>query len=114
MSVVAAILAAGSGSRFGGDKLVADLAGRPVWQWSCDTFTAHADVDKVLLVSSPENQELLRSQAHSSAKRAPIEVIVGGASRQESSRIAVEAAAGSDIVLIHDGARPFVSLDHIG
>lgn len=101
MKVIAAILAAGRGERFGGDKVLADLGGRPVWRWSFDTYLKHPRIDGVGLVGSPANLDLLSSEQ--AAYR-----IEGGANRQESSRLAVESA-DADIVLLHDAARPFVS-----
>ena len=101
---VAAILAAGRGVRFGADKTEAMLGGKPVWRWSLDTFLSHPDVDRVILVTSPDKVEEIRSVL-------PPEVLVipGGETRQESSFKAVVAADPADIVLIHDAARPFVS-----
>src|SRR4051812_26179601 len=107
MRVVAAILAAGKGSRFGGDKVMALLGGKRVWRWSYDTFVAHSRIDAVGLVGSVANLDSLRADA------ADAEFIVtGGENRQESSRIAC-AIADADIILLHDGARPFVTAEVI-
>lgn len=103
MKVSAVILAAGSGTRFGGDKLLARLGGKPVWRWSFDTFLAHPRVASVGIVCSAENIEAIRALAPEAEF-----VVVGGETRQISSRIAAENAS-SDIVLIQDAARPFVS-----
>jgi 2-C-methyl-D-erythritol 4-phosphate cytidylyltransferase/2-C-methyl-D-erythritol 2,4-cyclodiphosphate synthase len=100
MKVVAAILAAGQGTRFGGDKTASLLGGRPVWQWSYDTFASVPEVDAVVLVGSESNIEELRR--HGSA-------ILGGQSRQDSSRAALDFAADADILILHDAARPLVS-----
>ncbi len=99
MKVVAAILAAGSGNRFGGDKTMASLGGKPVWRWSFDALSSHHSIDQVFLVGSAENLPSL-----------PAGSILGGSTRQESSRLALEACpAGTDVLLIHDAARPFVT-----
>jgi 2-C-methyl-D-erythritol 4-phosphate cytidylyltransferase/2-C-methyl-D-erythritol 2,4-cyclodiphosphate synthase len=76
------------------------LGGKPVWRWSYEVFNRHAGVDDVLLVGGPGNIADLRS-----AGRA----ILGGDDRRASSRLAVDACADSDIVLLHDAARPFVT-----
>ena len=103
MGVTAVILAAGRGERFGSDKVLARLGGKPVWRWSFETLLSHPAVSSVGIVASETNINSIRPLAPEAAF-----VVTGGATRQESSRIAAEAAAG-DILLIHDAARPFVS-----
>lgn len=97
---VAAILAAGRGLRYGADKLAVRLHGRPIWRWAYEAYANHPSIDRVLLVASEGNRGEL-SQAG--------ETILGGVTRQESSRAALEAAVDADLLVIHDGARPFVS-----
>lgn len=105
MKVVAAILAAGRGERFGADKTLISLGGRPVWRWSYDTYRAHPMVDSVALVGSESNFSELKRDAPDAAF-----VVLGGTDRRESSRIAVDGAGPeSDVILLHDAARPFVS-----
>ncbi len=108
MTTFAAILAAGRGTRFGTDKTEAILGHKPVWQWSLDTYLNHPLIDEVILVTSPEKLIELTNRLSSKVR-----VIAGGESRQQSSKNAVIAAEGADIVLIHDAARPFVSTDLI-
>lgn len=105
MRIGAAILAAGKGERFGGDKVLEGLGGKPVWRWSFDTFKAHPAIEVVGIVGSEAN---LSQFAAAEADW----TIQGGADRQESSRRAVDAL-DCDIVLLHDAARPFVSIDVI-
>jgi 2-C-methyl-D-erythritol 4-phosphate cytidylyltransferase/2-C-methyl-D-erythritol 2,4-cyclodiphosphate synthase len=83
------VLAAGSGSRFGGDKVRAELGGKPVWRWSHDVFKSHPGVSEVIVVG---------------------ETIPGGATRLESCLAGIAAVSDdAQLILIHDGARPFVS-----
>lgn len=104
MKVVAAILAAGRGERFGSDKTQISLGGRPVWRWSFDAFRNHPDVAAVGLVGSADNLPALGQ-----AKDA-LFVIEGGSNRRESSQRAVDAVSDEfDAVLLHDAARPFLS-----
>lgn len=107
MRVQAAILCAGRGERFGADKVLETLGTKPVWKWSFDTFRSMPEIESVGLVCSPANFERIKAQAPEAAF-----VIEGGANRQESSRRAVETCE-ADAVLIHDGARPFVTPDII-
>lgn len=97
----AAILAAGKGLRFGSDKTTVHLAGKQLWQWSYDTFKAHPQVHEVICVAGDNIDEIRENSG--------CRVILGGATRQESSAIGFnELAQNCDIVLIHDAARPFV------
>lgn len=109
MRAFAIILAAGRGERFGSDKVVADLGGRSVWKWSFDTYRAHPDVDDIGIVASESNIESITAAAVGANF-----VVLGGDSRPESVRRGLAAIPESfDVVLIHDGARPFVSGDLI-
>src|SRR5688500_16960584 len=102
MSVVAAILAAGNSERFGSDKLEMLLRGRPVWQWSYDTLRNHPMVDAVGFVSNPDGAARLSFEPIT-----PAFIAVGGDTRQESAKAALDSLpSGTDIVLIHDAARP--------
>ncbi len=102
MKCYAAILAAGGGTRFGADKTQALLGDKPVWRWSFDAYAGHPDIDGVVLVGSASNIDALRA-AHPAA-------VLGGHTRQQSSRIALESIpSDAEVLLIHDAARPFVS-----
>ena len=104
MSVVAAILCAGSGTRFGGDKLALSIHGKPVWRWSYDAYASHPLIDRTILVGSSSNLVELAQAG---------EAILGGATRQASARAALDAAGDAAILVLHDGARPFVSAETI-
>lgn len=107
-SVIALIVAAGGGSRFGGPKQYALLAGKPVIRHTIEAFLAHPTIAGVQVVIAPEHRE------HYSAAVAGLllpEPVTGGATRQESVLRGLEAVAASspEYVLIHDAARPCVS-----
>jgi len=107
MKVIAAILAAGRGTRFGRDKLAVSVGDRPVWRWSYDAFANHPEIDGVILVGRPDNLETLRQVP-------AIAHVLGGDRRQDSTLAAVEACPeGTEILLVHDGARPFVNEETI-
>lgn len=103
MSTHVIIVAAGRGSRAGGDlpKQWQILAGKPVL---AHTLAAFAGLP-VTLVVHPDDM----ARARALAPRARL--VTGGAQRADSVRAALEALVGSDAtrVLIHDGARPLVS-----
>lgn len=106
MSGVAVIIvAAGRGTRAGGGlpKQWRDLGGAPVLK---RTLRAFDGVGRIVLVLHPD--DMLRGLELTGGSAT---LVAGGATRDESVRNALESLAGSDItrVLIHDGARPFVS-----
>lgn len=99
-SVWVIVVAAGSGSRFGGPKQYAPLAGRRVVDWSIDA--ARSVADGVVLVVAEADE-----QADEPAVDA---VVVGGATRSESVRAGLAAVPDdAAVVLVHDGARPLAS-----
>jgi len=103
------IAAAGSGRRFGTDKLTVALAGKSVLETAIERLReALPDVPTIAVVSSNSVdmwQQVLGVD----------QVVAGGDRRQDSVRIGVDAALalGIDTVLIHDGARPLVDADDI-
>jgi 2-C-methyl-D-erythritol 4-phosphate cytidylyltransferase/2-C-methyl-D-erythritol 2,4-cyclodiphosphate synthase len=111
------VVAAGTSQRFGSDKLDADIGGRPLLAWTIDRLAASPLVERIVVVTSPERLDRVRSAPWLSAK--VVDVIPGGARRQESVAAGIGAIAELDpvapdeaadrIVLIHDGARPLVS-----
>lgn len=111
---VALVVAAGRGRRFGGEtpKQYLDLGGRPVLRHSLATFAAHPGVDAVRVVIHPDDRGLYDAAASGLGLMEPTP---GGASRQESARLGLESLAADppDLVLIHDGARPFIDADSI-
>ncbi|MBB4097933.1 bifunctional 2-C-methyl-D-erythritol 4-phosphate cytidylyltransferase/2-C-methyl-D-erythritol 2,4-cyclodiphosphate synthase [Sphingomonas kyeonggiensis] len=105
MKTAAIIVAAGSGTRAGGSvpKQFAPLAGRPMLAHSYAAMTSHPGIDAVLVVIGEGQEELLR------AALGDVDFVVGGASRRESVANGLTALGGTERVLIHDAARPFLS-----
>ena len=96
----AVLLAAGSSTRFGRDKLQIMLPdGRPLWRASFDKLRSHPHVSGVGIVCPRDAEELFAIPA---AKF----VIPGGETRAQSSKIGVENSPNEEIVIVHDAARP--------
>lgn len=104
--VVLVVVAAGSSRRFGADKLAQRLAGATVLEWAVRSLRAPFPSSPVVLVAPPER---VAEQAEAWAARR-VRVVAGGERRQDSVRHGVEASGAADdaVVLLHDGARPFV------
>ena len=103
--VSAVLVAAGSSTRMGFDKLSFDLGGETVLHRSIRAFAQCPLVDEIILVAG-SNRAFAQQQAADCAK--PVCVVVGGATRAESAKNGVLAASGT-LVAVHDAARPFVS-----
>ncbi|MBV9922221.1 MAG: 2-C-methyl-D-erythritol 4-phosphate cytidylyltransferase, partial [Pseudonocardia sp.] len=118
-SAAAIVLAGGSGSRLGAaqNKVYLPLGERTVLGWSLQAFAAHPAIGTVVLVARAE--EVGEAEREAEALRVPVEIVEGGATRQDSEwcglrRLSEPIAAGAvDVVLIHDGARPLVSQELI-
>jgi 2-C-methyl-D-erythritol 4-phosphate cytidylyltransferase / 2-C-methyl-D-erythritol 2,4-cyclodiphosphate synthase len=113
MHVTAIIAAAGAGRRLGADapKQFLDLDGRPMIEWSVAAFAAHPRVQDVIVVLPDDGTP---SWADRLERSASIQVVRGGARRQDSVANAFAAVPGqTDVVLVHDAARPFVTADLI-
>ncbi|MFZ5376658.1 MAG: 2-C-methyl-D-erythritol 4-phosphate cytidylyltransferase [Patescibacteria group bacterium] len=113
MKIHAIILSAGSGGRFkseGTFKQYIKLAGEPIFFHTLKAFLGHSQIDDVVLVTDAENEGFVRSFIREKGLQR-IRVVVGGSTRQESSKIALRSlnASPDDYVLIHDAVRPFVS-----
>jgi 2-C-methyl-D-erythritol 4-phosphate cytidylyltransferase len=116
------VLASGSGTRVGAElnKVYLPLAGRRVVAWSVAALARAAGVGVLVLVIRPQDRALADEVLADGALVAdlggvPVEVVHGGASRQESELRALEHLSGRiaegriDTVLIHDAARPLVT-----
>ncbi len=118
-TVAALIVAAGRGTRAaaaaGVPKQYAPLAGATVLAHTLTAFASHPGIARVQVVIHPDDRNLYAAaiEGCDQAKLAPH--VPGGATRQDSVRLGLEALAGAGVsaVLIHDAARPFISADII-
>jgi 2-C-methyl-D-erythritol 4-phosphate cytidylyltransferase / 2-C-methyl-D-erythritol 2,4-cyclodiphosphate synthase len=110
--VAALIVAAGRGSRFGGDlpKQYCLLAGKPVLAHTAAAFASHPLVAMVQTVIHADDAALY-AEAVGSSQQKLLPPVTGGATRQASVLAGLEAMSGQGIgiVLIHDAARPFLT-----
>lgn len=102
MSVTAVIAAAGSGQRLGagGPKAFVPVAGRPLVEWSIAAFRAAPSVGAIIVACPPGHAHDLGGD--------DVVAVDGGATRAESVSKAL-GAVETELVAIHDAARPLVT-----
>jgi 2-C-methyl-D-erythritol 4-phosphate cytidylyltransferase len=117
MSAVGVVLAGGNGTRMGSEvpKQLLELAGRPILVHAVAAFEAAPEIDEIVVIIAPAYleavQTLLAAQDFGKVSR----VLAGGATRTESTRIALAELGDADRdVLVHDAARPLVTAGLIG
>jgi 2-C-methyl-D-erythritol 4-phosphate cytidylyltransferase len=108
--VVAVVVAAGSGTRLGGDvpKALRTIGGRPVVAVAVDRALASPSIDAVVVVAPARSEDALR-RTFADASGSVI-VVPGGATRQRSVAAGLDAVGDHvEVVAVHDAARPFAS-----
>jgi len=113
----AVIVSAGKGERFreGKKKQFLPLAGKPILAHTFDPFEASPIIRSIFLVVGHEDMDYcLREVVEKYGCRKVSQIVPGGKTRQESVKKGIDAVPGdSDIILIHDGVRPFVTKEMI-
>mgnify|MGYP001172175073 FL=1 len=105
----AIITAAGSGRRFGEAKQFKKLHGKPLYQYSLDTFIKSRLFDEIILVIPNSNQEKVQKEIKRKYS-SQVSLVIGGPDRQDSVKNAIQNSNPNiDLVVIHDAARPFIT-----
>lgn len=110
-SCAAVIVAAGRGERAGkadGPKQYREIGGEAILHRTLRTFLEHPSIARVVVAIHRDDEALFRQAAGSYADR--LDTVIGADTRQGSTLAALRALADEapDLVLIHDGVRPFV------
>jgi len=98
----------------GVDKMFALLGGKPVLARVIDTFHRCESVDQIVVVVSKENLERCRQLVAVQGWSKVTDVCPGGERRQDSVATGLSRLNQCHWVVIHDGARPLVTVDLIG
>ena len=113
----AIIVAAGTGQRFNSDtpKQFVPLLGKPLIFHTLQKFESCDCIDEIVLVLSDEGRERFEGSNLKSEITKLRSVVTGGSTRAESVRNGLRSldANDGDIVAVHDGARPLVTVDEI-
>lgn len=104
------LLAAGEGKRFCGDKIMADLSGKPLFLHALETFLTSDLIDRAYIVVHDRNVKKIKKLVP-----ATVTVVSGGKTRFESSYLGFSAAAPQkdDLLIFHNAANPSVSFEEI-
>lgn len=115
MKTYAIIVAAGSGSRMGSgtNKQFIMIGGVPVLAHTLMAFDDSNLIDNVIIVTRSEDILTVNDLIHEFEIQKVTSIIPGGESRQDSVRLGLELVEPDCYVLIHDGARPFISANRI-
>ena len=107
----AIIVAAGASRRMGFDKIFATLHGKPVLYWSIAAFQECVDIDEIVVVTRAEKVAEVQKLVASERLKKVSSVVEGGAERHLSVWNGLRAiqAEGSQLVAIHDAARPLIT-----
>ena len=111
MNNIAIILGAGNGTRMKtkDSKLLLKIGGKTVIERSVDAFLSSSDIDEVIVTVREQDLETFSDLLTDER----VTFVIGGDTRQQSVRNAVETIDECGLLAIHDGARPLISSDAI-
>ena len=107
VSLILACAGVGARAGFNKNKLLVENAGKTVLEHTLSAFYNSGIIDEIIIATSKKDFEFVKNLVNDKAL-----VVFGGDTRSQSVKNALEKVSG-EIVLIHDGARPFVSKELI-
>lgn len=106
------IVGAGASQRMEGiDKVFVPLAGKPALAWVVEVFQACSLIKEIVVVLAKENVPRGKEMASQARWTKVTHVCPGGPRRQDSVREGLKRLGPCDFVVIHDGARPCLTVD---
>lgn len=106
----AVVVAAGNSTRFGYDKMLAKIGNIPVICHSLLALQNNSYVNEIIVVTQPEKIETIAELCNNYRIDKAVKIVCGGANRIESALSgASEVNPKTNLIAIHDGARPMVS-----
>ena len=109
--ISAIVLAGGWGKRmnYHKSKQFIEIKGKPVLVYTLEKFIYNKSIDEVILVLPEDEVDYCKKEVLQKYSLKVDRIVIGGKERQDSVFNALEAMEKANIVLIHDGARPFIS-----
>ncbi len=113
-TVTAVILVAGNSTRYGQNrnKNFEIINGKTVMSYSLEAFDQNTYVDNMIIGAKKEEVAIIEEILQKEPSRKPVNIVLGGSSRQETVYHCIQNT-NSDIVIIHDGARPAIKQEYI-
>lgn len=107
--VTAIVLVAGSGTRFSKEKnkVLFEVNNKPIMLYSVEKFLQNENIDDLIVVTKASEKQTIEEILSKANTGKTIKIVEGGQTRQESVYNALKNTL-SDIVIIHDGARPMI------
>ena len=112
--VTAIILVAGNSTRYGQNKNknLELLNNKTILEYSLDKFNKNPNITDIIITCKKDELEFINRIIYKSRSLKPIKTVIGGNSRKESVFNSINST-DSDIVIIHDGARPMIKDSYI-
>ena len=109
--ISAIVLAGGRGKRmnYHKSKQFIEIKGKPVLVYTLEKFIYNKSIDEVILVLPEDEVDYCKKEVLQRYSLKVDRIVIGGKETQDSVFNALEAMEKADIVLIHDGARPFIN-----
>lgn len=113
-TVTGIIVAAGNSTRFGQNKNknLFNVNQKPIVQYSIEAFDKSERITDIILVIKENEKEYFENIVKNVNLRKPLKYVYGGKERKDSVYNSLKETA-SDIVIIHDGARPRIKEEYI-
>ena len=115
--ISAIILAGGKGKRMGApvSKQFIEIKGKPIIYYTIKKFSENKKIDNIVVVLSKDEVGYFKENILEKYNLKVDNIVIGGTERQDSVYNGLKSLedTNTDIVLIHDGARPFVNQDII-
>lgn len=112
--ITAIILVAGNSTRFGKttNKNFEYINEKAVLSYSLEAFNKNKYIDDILITIRKDDSQIINEILQKEKVDKNVKVILGGTTRKESVHNSIKTT-NSDIVIIHDGARPLIKQDYI-
>lgn len=111
--ISAIILAGGKGKRMGApvSKQFIEIKGKPIIYYTIKKFSENKKIDNIVVVLSKDEVGYFKENILEKYNLKVDNIVIGGTERQDSVYNGLKSLedTNTDIVLIHDGARPFIS-----
>jgi len=107
----AVIVGAGHSKRMGTDKIFLPLGGKPLLAWSVEACQNYKPITQIVIALNKNNMDLGQSLIVERGWTKVISVCLGGSQRQDSVKAGLKKLKECEWIIIHDGARPFLTTD---